>query len=71
MISDIDEFIIVAEGMTQAVGRNMVSNLSAARRRNWGCREGMEEDKLVKETKRGVVDIGENPLSVVLILLKD
>lgn len=69
MISDIDEFIIVAEGMTQAVG--MISNWSAARRRNWGCREGVEEDKLVEETKRAVVDIEENPESVVLIPLKD
>ena len=32
MISDIDKLIIVAEGMMQDVGRDIVSNCNAARR---------------------------------------
>lgn len=61
MISDTDELIVVTGRVTQAVGRNLVSNRTASRRRNWGCREGVEEDKLVKETKRGIVDPEKNP----------
>lgn len=59
MISDADE-LIVAEGMTQAVGRTMVSSWSTARRRNWGGWEEVEEDKWVKETKGRAADRGES-----------
>lgn len=57
MISDTDEVIIVAEWMMQNVGRDTVSSWNAARRKNWGYREGVGEVGLVNKTKRVVVDI--------------
>lgn len=72
MISNIDELIIVAEGMTQAVWSEIWSpRWSAAR--TWkqgyvaggGGRQGGEGDQ------QRVVDMGENLEMIVLILLKD
>lgn len=69
-MSRIDELIIVAEGMTRAVVRHTVSKMQCVRNTSRGAWQGVEQDMVVKETHRGVVDIEEN-LEIGLILLKD
>ena len=73
MMSDTDELILVAEGLTQAVRRKRVSkNLQGVYQEHGsrGAWQEIEQDMTVKETRRGVVDIKEN-LKIGPILMKD
>lgn len=69
MISDIDKLIIVAEGMMQDVGRDIVSNCNAARRTG-DIERGCGSSWVGERDQEGSCRHRENPESVVLIVRK-